>query len=97
MQVDWVKKKVTWTKEKLEIMMFSHEKKFYLDGPDGSRCYWYDLRKEMYLFSKRVFGGGSFMVWGAFSAFAKADLAVMEGKPKLCLIYQCVGKKSSHL
>ena len=33
MRLDWVKKKVTWTKEKWETAVFSDEKKFNLDGP----------------------------------------------------------------
>ena len=56
------------------------KKKLNLDGPDGSQCSWHDLRKEKQLFSKRPFGGGSVMVWGAFSAFGKAGLVVMEWK-----------------
>ena len=97
MRVDWLKKKVIRTKEKWETVVFSDEKKFNLDGPDSSHCYWHDLRKVKQLFSKRLFGGGSVMVWGAFSASEKADLVVMEGKQN-CLIYQCVGKKVfSHL
>lgn len=48
-------------------MIFSDEKKFNLDGPDGIFSYWRDLRKEQRYFSSRNFGGGSLMVWGAFS------------------------------
>ncbi|CAD6196256.1 unnamed protein product [Caenorhabditis auriculariae] len=44
----------------------SDEKKFNLDGPDGYAHYWRDLRKDPMYFSKRNFGGGSPMVWGAF-------------------------------
>ena len=62
MRVDWVKKKVTWTKEKWETVVFPNEKKFNLDGPNSSKCYWHGLRKEE-LFLKRLFGGGSVMVW----------------------------------
>ena len=47
-------------------MIFSDEKKFNLDGPDGYRYYWRDLRKEPRCFSKRNFGGGTVMVWGGF-------------------------------
>ena len=60
--------------------MFTHEKKFNLDGSDGSQCYWHDLRKEIKLFSKSLFGGGSVIALGVFSTFWKADLVVMEWK-----------------
>ena len=42
------------------------KKKFNLDGPYGYRYYWHDLRKEKQYFSKRHFGGGSLMIWGAY-------------------------------
>ena len=54
-RIDWLKKNVTWTKEKWETVVFSDEKKFNLDGPDGVQCYWHDLRKEKQLFSKYYF------------------------------------------
>ncbi|CAD6185418.1 unnamed protein product [Caenorhabditis auriculariae] len=47
-------------------ILFSDEKKFNLDGPDGYAHYWRDLRKDPMYFSKRNFGGGSLMVWAAF-------------------------------
>jgi transposase len=47
-------------------VIFSDEKKFNLDGPDGFNCYWRDLRKEPRYFSKRNFGGGGLMIWGGF-------------------------------
>ena len=47
-------------------MIWSDEKKFNLDGPDGFRVYWRDLRAKPTIFSKRNFGGGTVMVWGAF-------------------------------
>lgn len=55
-------------------VIFSDEKKFNLDGPDGLDGYWRDLRKEPLYFSKRNFGGGSLMVWGAFSTYGTLPL-----------------------
>lgn len=37
-------------------IVWSDEKKFNLDGPDGIRYYWHDLRKEPQYLSKRAFG-----------------------------------------
>lgn len=56
-------------------MIFSDEKKFNLDGPDGYAYYWRDLRKEPQYFSRRNFGGGSLMIWGAFSSLGTLELA----------------------
>lgn len=56
-------------------VIFSDEKKFNLDGPDGNHSYWRDLRKEPQYFSKRNFGGGSLMVWGAFCLHGTLPLA----------------------
>uniref|UniRef100_A0A914Q3Z0 Transposase n=1 Tax=Panagrolaimus davidi TaxID=227884 RepID=A0A914Q3Z0_9BILA len=56
-------------------IIFSDEKKFILDGPDGFSHYWHDLKKEPRYFKRRNFGGGSLMVWGAFSALGKLKLA----------------------
>ena len=50
-------------------MVFSDEKRFNLDGPDGFSTYWHDLRKEEVVLSRRQNGGGGIMVWGAFSFF----------------------------
>ena len=41
------------------------KKKFNLDGLDGFKFYWHDLRKEKRQFSQRGFGGGNVMVWAA--------------------------------
>ncbi|GBM33808.1 Transposable element Tc3 transposase [Araneus ventricosus] len=53
--------------KKWDDVIFSDEKKFNLDGPDGFRYFWYDLRKEKEIFSKHTFGGGSVIVWGGFA------------------------------
>jgi len=59
--------------------VFSDEKKFNLDGPDGWSSYWHDLRKEKLIFSKRQQGGGSVMIWLAISRTRTSSLHVIEG------------------
>lgn len=68
-----IKDRLDWSK-----IIWSDEKKFNLDGPDGIRYYWHDLRKEQHYLSKRAFGGGSLMVWGAFVGDKLLDLVVCE-------------------
>ena len=46
---------------------FTDEKRWYLDGPDGNTMYWADRRLTRDVFSKRVNGGNSIMVWAGIS------------------------------
>uniref|UniRef100_A0A7I4YDQ1 HTH_Tnp_Tc3_1 domain-containing protein n=1 Tax=Haemonchus contortus TaxID=6289 RepID=A0A7I4YDQ1_HAECO len=55
-------------------VVFSDEKKFNCDGPDGNRFYWHDLRKEKLHFSRRNFKGGGVMVWAAISSSKRIRL-----------------------
>lgn len=64
-RLQWAREHMTWTEE-WKTVLFSDEKKFNLDGPDGLAYYWHDLRKEEQYFSQRVHGGGSVMIWAAF-------------------------------
>jgi transposase len=81
-----MKARVNWARDQLlgprdwTAVVFSDEKKFNLDGPDGIQYYWRDLRKEPQYFKKRQSGGGSIMVWGGFAADGKTALAILEGK-----------------
>lgn len=43
-------------------VIFSDEKKFNLDKPDGFKYYWRDLRKESCYFLKRNFEDGSLII-----------------------------------
>lgn len=63
-------------------IIFSDEKKFNLDGPDGWACYWHDLRTEEIIFSKRQSGGGSVMIWGAIGYQNKSDLTFVDTRMK---------------
>lgn len=78
-RLSWAIERVSWG-PKWRQVVFSDEKKFNLDGPDGFQYYWHDLRNEPQVYSTRQMGGGSVMVWGAFSAAGKSVLAVLEGR-----------------
>jgi len=81
-----IKARLEWAMQAIEnrvdwnVITFSDEKKFNLDGPDGFGYYWHDLRKESILFSKRHTGGGSLMVWAAFSSSGKTEICFVEGR-----------------
>lgn len=68
-----VQNRLDWSK-----IIWSDEKKFNLDGPDGIRYYWHDIRNEPTYLSKRAFGGGTLMVWGAFVGDQLLDLVVCQ-------------------
>lgn len=56
-----------WDKE-WEKVIWSDEKRFKLDGPDGLQYYWHHIDSEPEYFRTRQCGGGGIMVWGAFTA-----------------------------
>ena len=60
-------------------VVFSDEKKFNLDGPDGLASYWHDLRGEEKVFSTRHQGGASLMLWGAISFYGTSHLVRIDG------------------
>jgi len=73
-RIQWSINKVGW-QEQWTTILFSDEKKWNLDGPDGFAYYWHDFRKEPLIFSKRQFGGGSVMTWAGFSSFGRTPIA----------------------
>ena len=77
-KVKWARQAITERRDWFEVI-FPDEKRFNLDGPDGYRYYWRDLRKEPRYFSKRVQGGGGVIVWGCFSSLG-LHIAFVEGK-----------------
>jgi transposase len=72
-RLEFARLHMTWQLEWRSVI-FSDEKKFNLDGPDGYKHYWHDLRKEDRLLSRRVHGGASLMVWAAFCFSGKTRI-----------------------
>ena len=57
---------------------FCDEKRFCLDGPDGSQMYWHDIRKEKLVYNQNTFSRG-IMVWGAIFSDGRRCLAFVDG------------------
>lgn len=67
---------VKFYQEEWQNNVFSYEKKFKLDGPDGNACYWHGLRHDERMFSTRQHGGGLVMIWVCFSRFGRSSIAL---------------------
>jgi transposase len=77
-RVEWVERQIRQRTDWSRVV-FSDEKKFNLDGPDGCKYYWHDLRNEKKVTWSRHSGGGSVMVWGGMSSLGKTRLAFLKG------------------
>lgn len=80
-RLEFAQKHISWKKMWRKVI-FSDEKKFNLDGPDGYQYYFHDLRKEPKFLSRRQMGGGSVMVWAAIGYHGKTDIVFLPGKLK---------------
>jgi hypothetical protein len=69
----------TWNLEWKRVL-FSDEKKFNLDGPDGFKHYWHCNDDNFKSYSKRQCGGNSIMIWGCFGYGGKLKLQLIKGR-----------------
>ena len=79
-RVRWCRNYISKGEVFWNYVVFSDEKKFKGDGPDGLGCYWHDPRSKEHIFSKRQNGGFSVMIWGAISLYWVSPLIYMEGR-----------------
>nr|XP_043069532.1 uncharacterized protein LOC108120241 isoform X2 [Drosophila bipectinata] len=78
-RLQFAKAHMTWNKE-WKTVIFSDEKKFNLDGPDGYNYYFHDLRKEECFLSRHHTCQGGVMVWGAISFYGTCELQFVTSK-----------------
>lgn len=78
-RLDWSVHHGQWGADWWHQVIFSDEKKWSLDGPDGLAFYWHDPRKPEQTFKKRQGGGGCIMVWGCFSILGTSELFLING------------------
>ena len=76
-RLEWSREHMTWNVDWQKVV-WSDEKKFNLDGPDGFNYYCHDLRKENCFSTKRNIGGGSVMIWASFGYFGKSEISFIE-------------------
>ena len=83
---DHIKKRLKWSKDHSKKLVedwtngvFTDEKRFVLDGPNGQAKYWADKRLPKQIFSNRPRGGGGLMVWAGLSWKGKTPLVVVNG------------------
>ena len=55
-------------------------KRFNLDGPDGLKYYFHDIRKETISAIRLQMGGGSMIVWAGIGYFGKTSIKFIDGK-----------------
>ena len=78
-RVEWAKTMLS-NRDGWDSIIFSDEKKFNLDGPDGHQFYWHDLSLEKETFFSRNHGAGSVMIWGGISSEGLTELVFLDGK-----------------
>lgn len=78
-RLNWARERHAWTSGQWAHVVFSDEKKWNLDGPDGFAYYWHDLRKEERILSRRQNGGGGVMIWAAFCETGFSEIAFLGG------------------
>ena len=88
-RLNWALKYIKNGPDFWDIIVFSDEKRFCLDGPDGNAHYWADTRLERKFFSTRSHGGRGLMVWAGISKRGKTEPVFIDGSLTQKTTLQC--------
>lgn len=78
-RLDFAKQHMTWNQQWGNVV-FTDEKKFNMDGPDGFQYYFHDLRKEERVLSRNHSRQGGVMVWGGITSLGVLKLSFQSAK-----------------
>ena len=78
-RLEFAKKHQTWCFKKWKRVVFSDEKSLTSIDQMVSKNFGFQRKSNKNIFCKRHTGGGSLMVWGAFSAKGKLKLIFLNG------------------
>lgn len=78
-RLDFCREHMSWKNEWKKVV-FSDEKKFNFDGPDGFNYYFHDLRKEERFLCRHHSREGGVMVWGSISYYGTIELEFQTAK-----------------
>ena len=76
---EWAKKMSSTEPREWKLTIFSDEKGFCLDGPDGMALYSHDKSLLRDHLSKRQRGGRGIMIWTGISERGKTPLVIVDG------------------
>lgn len=79
MRLNFARSHMTWSTQWRHVV-FSDEKKFNLEGPDGYNYYFHDLRKEEHHLDRLHSRVGGVMVWGAISYYGTCELQFLTSR-----------------
>lgn len=78
-RLEFARLHMTWG-DRWRNVIFTDEKKFNFDGPDGYKYFWHGLGSAYEHYSKRVGGGKSLMIWCGFGYGGKLELQILRGR-----------------
>ena len=91
----FIRDHMAWVKQ-CNLVDFSDEKKFNLDGPNGYNYYIHDLRKQERFLNRNHSCADGVMVWGAISYCGTCELQFVSSKMRAITYKGVIEKAFQH-